>query len=246
LPPATDVTRPLRQVWLGSVPYSEAWELQRRIAAARATGFVDDCVLLLEHPPVYTLGRNTDPAHTRGGPDRLRALGAECIEVDRGGSITFHGPGQLVAYPIVHLASSFPFEGGGDVVAYVRALEEALIVTAASCGVVATRRAGYTGAWVGEAKLAAIGVKLASGGITQHGVALNVSTEMRWFDQVVPCGITDGGVTSLSELGVSGRTPEALAPVLAGALATVLGLEVAGPSPALRGLCERLPETAPV
>ena len=223
------MTPVLRQLWLGSIAYQQAWDLQRRLAAARAAGEIDDCVLLLEHPPVYTLGRNTEAVHAGPGPDGLRALGAECIEVDRGGSITFHGPGQLVAYPIVRLASVLPMAsgGGGDVIAYVRALEEALIATAGECGVTAARRPGYTGAWVGERKLAAIGVKLAGGGITLHGVALNVSTDLGWFGHVVPCGIADGGVTSLVEEGVCGMTPQRLAPALGGALATALGMAAA-------------------
>ena len=239
------MTRPLRPVWLGTVAYTDAWERQRRLAAARAHDEIDDCVLLLEHPPVYTLGRNTEARHTGGGPAALRALGAECVEVDRGGSITFHGPGQLVAYPIVRLAGIFPVAGGGgDVVAYVRALEEALIATAAIAGVTASRRAGYTGAWVGQAKLAAIGVKLAGGGVTQHGVALNVSTDLAWFGHVVPCGIDDGSVTSLAALGAGEATPESLAPRLAAALAAALGLAPAEADADLRRLAEAEPEPA--
>lgn len=217
--------RSLEAVWLGTVPYRDAWELQRRLASARVAGDVGDCLVLLEHPPVYTLGRGTDASHLGAGPDALRALGAECLEVDRGGSVTFHGPGQLVAYPIVLLAEVFPFAGApgrGDAILYVRALEEALIETARRHGVIATRRPGYTGAWVAGAKLAAIGVKLASG-VTQHGVALNVTTDLAWFAHVVPCGIHDAGVTSLDLEGASGLTPEGVAPDLAEALAHALG-----------------------
>ncbi len=218
---------PLRSVWLGTLPYSVAWELQRHLAALRRDGALDDCVLLLEHPPVFTMGRGGEARHVPGGGDRLRALGAEYVEVDRGGSVTFHGPGQLVAYPIVQLAAVFPVpgaEGQGDVLRYVRALETALCEVASSCGVAAGLRPPYTGAWVGRDKLAAIGVKLA-GGVTQHGVALNVGDEpLRWFAEVVPCGIEDGGVTSLHRCGADpSLTPEQLAPLLAGRLAAAFG-----------------------
>jgi lipoyl(octanoyl) transferase len=225
----------LESVWLGTVAYPEAWRLQRRLAAARQAGEVGDCLLLLEHPPVYTLGRSTDRAHLGSGPEALRALGAECLEVDRGGSVTFHGPGQLVGYPIIRLADAFPLAGApgqGDAVAYVRALETALIEVVRRHGVVAGRRPGYTGAWVGSDKLAAIGVKLA-GGVTQHGVALNVTTDLSWFARVTPCGISDGGVTSMAREGVTGLTPETLAPDLAESMAEALGAE---PAPAGAGL----------
>lgn len=218
---------PLRSLWLGTVPYATAWELQRHLAALRREGAIDDCVLLLEHPPVFTMGRNGEARHVPGGGERLRALGAEYVEVDRGGSVTFHGPGQLVAYPIVRLAEVFPVRdvpGQGDVLRYVRALETALCEVAVSCGVAAGLRPPYTGAWVGMEKVAAIGVKL-SGGVTQHGVALNVDDRpLRWFGEVVACGIEDGGVTSLRRCGAApDLTPEQLAPLLAGRLAATFG-----------------------
>jgi lipoyl(octanoyl) transferase len=230
--------RRLRRLWLGTVPYHEAWQLQRRLASARAAGEIGDCVLLLEHPPVYTVGRNAEVAHLGGGPDDLRALGAEVVEVDRGGSVTFHGPGQLVGYPILRLADAFPIPGDpgrGDVIAYVRALEAALIATARRHGIAAVRRPGYTGAWVGRDKLAAIGVKLASG-VTQHGVALNVSTDLEWFAHVVPCGIADAGVTSMAREGAVGLTPEAVSGDLAAALAEALGALPAEADPDLQRL----------
>jgi lipoyl(octanoyl) transferase len=238
--------RRLESIWLGTVPYTEAWGLQRRLAAARAAGQIGDCVLLLEHPPVYTLGRNTETAHLGGGAEALRALGADCLEVDRGGSVTFHGPGQLVGYPILCLADHFPLGGDperGDVIAYVRGLEEALIRTAAAFDVSATRRPGYTGAWVGMEKLAAIGVKLASG-VTQHGVALNVATDLTWFSLVTPCGIADAGVTSLERLGATGLTPAAAAPRFASALGAVLTVAVEPAGPGLRRLMGAAPEKA--
>jgi lipoyl(octanoyl) transferase len=194
----------LEYLWLGRVPYRDAWTLQRHLAAARARGEIDDLVLLVEHAPVYTMGRNGSREHVPSGADHLVALGAEYVEVDRGGSVTFHGPGQLVAYPIFQIAGVFPMAAEparGDVVAHLRALEQALIATVAAYDVVATRRPPYTGIWVGEKKLAAIGVKLASG-VTTHGAALNVTTDLTWFGEVIPCGIAGAGVASLASLGV--------------------------------------------
>lgn len=224
----------LRWAWLGTVSYADAWALQREIALARRSGgLADDAVLLLEHPPVYTMGRQGEARHLGAGPDALVAAGAEFLEVDRGGSVTFHGPGQLVAYPIVRLAGIFPIPGHpahGDVDRYLRALEAGLIATAATYGVEVTRRPPYTGVWSGECKLAAIGVKLA-GGVTSHGVALNVATDLSWFDRVTPCGIEGAGVASLETLGAPGHSPEEVAPVLAAKLASAFGcrLETAGP-----------------
>ena len=217
----------LRWAWLGSVPYAEGWELQRVLAAHRNAGAIGDTLLLLEHPAVYTAGRNTEAEHLRGSPDRLRSLGAEFHDVDRGGSVTFHGPGQLVGYPIVRLRDVFAVAGDpqqGDVVRYLRALERALQLCASAVGVEAAPRPPYTGLWRDNRKLAAIGVKLAAGGITQHGVGLNVTTDLHWFDHVVPCGISDGGVGSLVGEGAStDLRAGAVAPLLAGALAEVLG-----------------------
>jgi lipoyl(octanoyl) transferase len=218
--------RVLAWAWMGTVPYRGAWALQSRLAEDRRAGrLADDLVLLLEHPPVYTMGRNGEPRHVPAGAEALRAAGADYVDVDRGGSVTFHGPGQLVAYPIVDLAASFPIAAHpvhGDVVRYLRALEEALIDTAATYGVSVHRRAPYTGVWAGNDKLAAIGVKLARG-VTTHGVALNVCTDLRWFDNVVPCGIDGAGVASLETLGAPGLTPQQVAPRLATELARALG-----------------------
>jgi lipoyl(octanoyl) transferase len=194
----------LETLWLARIPYRDAWALQRRLAAARAADAIGDVLLLVEHPPVYTMGRNGTPDHVPSGVDHLLGLGADYVEVDRGGSVTFHGPGQLVAYPILEIATAFPMAahpGHGDVVAHLRALEEALIAAVAHYGVAAARRPPYTGIWVGEEKLAAIGVKLASG-VTTHGAALNVTTDLGWFAEVIPCGIPGAGVASLASLGV--------------------------------------------
>lgn len=227
---------PLRWAWLGTVPYAEAFALQRSLAARRAAEDIDDVLLLLEHPPVYTMGRNGEARHRRGPPERLRGLGADYVEVDRGGSITFHGPGQLVGYPVLRLASVFPLAGvpgQGDVIRYVRALELAMATTVARYGVEAGSRAPYTGLWHGPDKLAAIGVKLMAGGITTHGVALNITTDLDWFGKVVPCGIEEPGlgVASLASVGVVGATPELLAPLLAADIAAVLGREAMAEAP---------------
>ena len=228
----------LRWAWLGTVGYQDAWVLQREIALARRSGELDDdALLLLEHPPVYTMGRQGEARHLGAGADALVAAGAEFLEVDRGGSVTFHGPGQLVAYPIVRLAGVFPIArhpAHGDVDHYLRALEAGLIATAAAYGVEVTRRPPYTGVWAGDRKLGAIGVKLA-GGVTSHGVALNVITDLRWFDRITACGIEGAGVASLESLGAAGHTPSEVAPVLAGALAAAFGRRLldAGPLDAL-------------
>ncbi len=228
----------LRWAWLGTVSYGDAWALQRQVALARRSGGLDDdAVLLLEHPPVYTMGRQGEARHLGAGPDALRAAGAEFLEVDRGGSVTFHGPGQLVAYPIVRLAGIFPIPGHtahGDVDRYLRALEAGLIATAATYSVDVTRRPPFTGVWSGQRKLGAIGVKLAAG-VTTHGVALNVATDLSWFDRITPCGIDGAGVASLETLGARDHTPAEVAPVLAAALASAFGcrLETAGPLHAL-------------
>ena len=186
----------LRVERLGLVEYREAWDRQRSQHAARVAGDAPDTVFLLEHPPVYTAGKRTN-AWERPQD------GTPVVEVDRGGRITWHGPGQIVGYPIVALADPI------DVVAYVRRLEEALILTCSDFGVEATRVAERTGVWVlGDAgagtvdrKVAAIGVRV-SQGVTMHGFALNCDPDMTWFDRIVPCGIRDASVTSLSlELG---------------------------------------------
>jgi len=215
----------LEHLWLGRVPYRDAWALQRHLAALRSRGAIGDVILLLEHPPVYTMGRTGSAAHVPSGADHLVSLGAEYVEVDRGGSVTFHGPGQLVAYPIVELAAMFPVPGHpgrGDVLAHLRALEAALIGAVARYGVSAVRRPPYTGIWVGEEKLAAIGVKLAAG-VTTHGVALNVSTDLGWFAEVVPCGISGAGVTSMAALGVEPPPLREAGERLATELAGVVG-----------------------
>ncbi len=181
----------LVQVHAGLVPYDVAWAEQRRLHAARVADESPDTVLLLEHPPVYTAGKRT-------APEERPTDGTPVIDVDRGGKITWHGPGQLVGYPILRLPDPV------DVVAHVRRVEEALILACADLGVSANRIEGRSGVWVqGEEgrqdrKVAAIGIRV-SQGVTMHGFALNCDCDLRWFDRIVPCGITDASVTSLSE-----------------------------------------------
>jgi lipoyl(octanoyl) transferase len=170
-------------------------ETQRRVCRVLLAGRVGDTLLLVEHPHTYTLGRATRDGHLLISPDQLAAQDIELVESDRGGDITYHGPGQVVGYPILKLS-----QHGGDLLRYLRMLEETLIVALASYAIAAGRIAGLTGVWVGDEKIAAIGVKLSASGVTQHGFALNVATDLRYFDQIVPCGIADKGVTSLERL----------------------------------------------
>lgn len=176
---------------LGLVPYGEAWALQQRLAAARQAGLIPDTLLLLEHPHTYTIGRSGTRDHVFLSEAELAARAITCLEVDRGGDVTYHGPGQLVGYPILDLGTA------PDVGRYVRNLEGGLIETLADFGIKADRLAGYTGVWIGDEKIAAIGVKI-SRGVTTHGFALNVSTDLSLFGHILPCGIPDKGVTSMA------------------------------------------------
>jgi lipoyl(octanoyl) transferase len=181
---------------LGIVPYREALALQRTLVEERRSNRVPDTLLLLQHPPVITLGVRGDGgrSHIVASPDRLTELGVEVSETGRGGDVTYHGPGQIVGYPVVDLRPD-----RCDVHRYVRDLEEVMIRTCADYGVNAARIAGLTGAWVGSEKIGAIGVRI-SRWITSHGFAFNVSTDLDYFDLIVPCGISKLGVTSLGRL----------------------------------------------
>jgi len=187
----------LRIRWLGRLPYREAWDLQRALHEGRVTGRSrDDRLLLLEHPPTYTVGRNGDGSNLKVSLEELEELGIELLFVDRGGDITYHGPGQLVGYPIV----AVPALGDGyDVVGHVRRLEAMLVATLADLGVTAWTEPGFTGVWTERGKVAAIGVRV-SGGVSLHGFALNVAPDLAHFAHIVPCGIADRPVTSLAEL----------------------------------------------
>ena len=181
---------------IGRIGYADGVELQKALVQQRVAGEIDDTLLFVEHPPVITLGVKTrgNLANVRADADALAAQGVEVHETGRGGDVTFHGPGQLVGYPIIDLKPDRQ-----DVHRYVRDLEEVLIRTAADFGIEAGRVKGFSGAWVGDTKLAAIGVRI-SRWVTSHGFALNVTTDLSGFDLIVPCGITDRGVTSLSAL----------------------------------------------
>jgi len=183
---------------LGLMGYAEAWALQKRVVAARKAGAIEDVLLLCEHPHVITQGRNGKREHLLASEHVLRQMGVEFHATDRGGDITYHGPGQIVGYPILNLGAI-----RRDVVWYVRMLEEAMIRATSEFGITAERVAGKTGIWVGgdgaEEKLVAIGVHI-SRWVTSHGFAYNISTDLRYFDLIVPCGIADRKATSLEKL----------------------------------------------
>jgi lipoyl(octanoyl) transferase len=177
---------------LGTMPYADALALQRAAARARITGELsEDLLILVEHPPVVTLGRSAKPNHLLASPGLLAARGVELHEVERGGDVTFHGPGQLVGYPIVDLKRH-----RRDLHWYLRQVEEALIRALGSFGIVGERSAGFTGVWTSGRKLASIGVH-ARDWVTWHGFALNVTTDLSYFDLIVPCGISEVEMTSV-------------------------------------------------
>ena len=207
---------PVHVVELDLVPYRAAWDLQQRLVEARQNGAMNDTVVLLEHPPVYTLGRRAAATNVLLDADALRSAGIDVVEVDRGGDVTYHGPGQLVVYPIVRLA------GQRHVVDFVRALEGVALNALARLGVQGERREGLTGVWVAREKLVAIGVRVGAGGVTSHGLALNVDPDLHHFAGIVPCGLADEGVTSLARLGCDASMIEARSAMRA-ALAEVLG-----------------------
>jgi len=200
---------------LGRVPYVEALDIQQRVVSARKQGLVGDVLLLLEHPPVITLGRNASRSNVLASDEFLVQRGVALHEINRGGDVTYHGPGQLIGYPIVDLRGEFPGKRGPHLgpVDFIRMLEEVLIRTSADFGVMAKRIPKCTGVWtfgggdmegvcglqqsgIREKKIAALGVHV-SQGVTSHGFALNVTTDLRDFDWIIPCGIRDRGVTSL-------------------------------------------------
>lgn len=190
----------------GIVPYQQAWDIQRTIADARAAGEIEDTLLLLEHPHTYTLGRAGNIENLLLNEEERAERGVSVFEVDRGGDITYHGPGQLVIYPIRYLGK--PDASGrltsGDYIGYIRGLEAVIIRVLANYGISGRREEGYTGVWVdqpaGPEKVAAIGVKISSKGISTHGAALNVNTDLSYFTGIIPCGISDRPVTSLQKL----------------------------------------------
>ncbi len=212
----------LRTRWLGRVPYDEAWDLQKAIWEGRVSDRTqDDYVLLLEHPHTYTVGRNGDGSNLKISPSLLSGIGAEVHDVDRGGDITYHGPGQLVGYPIVTIPA---FARGFDAVGHVRRIEEILVATLADLGIDARVEDGYTGVWTDAGKVAAIGVKV-SRGVSTHGFALNIDPDMGYFDHIVPCGISDRKVTSVSEILNRRVSIEEVVDVLVPHLGTLSGYD---------------------
>ncbi|MGD0338249.1 MAG: lipoyl(octanoyl) transferase LipB [Bacteroidota bacterium] len=189
---------------IGRTRYADAWQLQQQIFVARSAQHIPDILLLTEHEHVFTLGKTADKNHLLATTDELTARSIDTFDVDRGGDITYHGPGQLVGYPIIDLSSHYH-----DTHRYLRDVEEALIIALADLGITAGRHPDFTGVWVGDEKIAAIGVKI-SRWITMHGFALNVSTDLSLFDRIIPCGIFHKGVTSIEK--VLGR-PVALSDV---------------------------------
>ena len=180
------------------VGYGHAYAAMHALAERRARGEIPDTLILLEHRPVFTAGRRSDPAHILWAEHQIEAAGAELHFVDRGGSVTFHGPGQLVGYPIVDLGSR------PDVIAYLRKLEEVVIRSCRDVGIRVGRDPDRTGVWAGHQKVCAIGVKLTKARVTLHGFALNCTTDLSWFDAIVPCGLEDRGVSNLTDQ--AGRT----------------------------------------
>jgi lipoyl(octanoyl) transferase len=226
--------------WLGRVPYREAWALQKQLAARRADGAIGDRLLLLEHPRVLTLGRHADEGHVLAGGDELGRRGIEVIRVERGGEVTYHGPGQLVAYPILGLA-----DRGILLRPLVRALEAAMADTCAAFGVAAGRRDGHPGSWcdadaIVPRKIGALGIRVERG-VSYHGIALNVDPVLADFDLIDPCGVPGLASTSIAaELRRAGadnaratdvRAVSRAAELFAGALAGHLGAELAWESP---------------
>jgi len=226
---------PLRLLGLGTVEYRAAWALQQRLVEHRQSDSIGDTVILLEHPPVYTLGRRATSENVLLDEAALAAAGIDLVAVDRGGDVTYHGPGQLVVYPVIRLA------GQRHVVDFVRALEEVAIVALRHLGVEGARREGLTGVWVGREKIVAIGVRVGAAGVTSHGLALNVDPDLAHFGGIVPCGLATEGVTSLAALGIRAGK-EAARAAMRDALADVLAAEVvdvpAESEPALSALLD--------
>jgi lipoyl(octanoyl) transferase len=187
--------RSLQVRLLGRVPYQEALAVQEELVQARRDGEIPDQLLLLEHPHVITLGSSSQEKNLLLSPEEREAKGIELFEVGRGGDVTYHGPGQLVGYPILDLKPDRK-----DLHRYLRDLEEVLIVLLSHFGIVSGREEGLTGVWVPQGKLAAIGVRISSGWITSHGFALNVDPDLDFFSSIIPCGIQDRSVTSMARI----------------------------------------------
>lgn len=202
---------------LGRSEYRSCWALQRRILDLRSSGRIADTLLLTEHDSVYTIGKSGDENHLLASKQELDTLGVEAVAIDRGGDITYHGPGQLVGYPVLDLKNYYC-----DLHRYLRDLEEVVIRTLAQFGLSGRRITGYTGVWVGGEKICAIGVK-SSRWVTMHGFALNISTDLSFFDHIIPCGIFDKGVTSMEAVLGIPVLMDRVAEALVGEFGTVFG-----------------------
>jgi lipoyl(octanoyl) transferase len=212
-----------RPTWLiepaGPVPYATANDAMHDLAQRRLDGVVPDSLILLEHPPVFTAGRRSKPEHLVWSEDEAAAHGAEVHHIDRGGSFTFHGPGQLVGYPIIDLGAT------PDAARYLRKLEDAVIRSGADIGVELHRRDDVqTGVFAGDDKVCAIGVRLMRTRVTLHGFAINCDTDLSWFGGIVACGLPDNGVTSLSTIAGRAVTVAEMRPLLRGHLADIFSL----------------------
>jgi len=210
-----------REAWLiepeGLVPYDVANEAMHALAERRLDGEAPDAAILLEHPPVFTAGRRAKPEHAVLSDEAIREAGADVRHIDRGGSFTFHGPGQLVGYPVIDLGPKL------DAIAYVRALEEVVIRAGADLGIALHRSDVQTGVWSGARKVCAIGVRIKRMRVTMHGFAVNCTTDLSWFDAIVPCGLRETGVTSLSELAGREVKVDEVRPLVRRHLGEVLG-----------------------
>lgn len=220
---------PILRIDAGRIPYSAAYRWQQELHRCRVANSIPDVLLMVEHPHVFTLGRRFRPDHLLVEREEVRRQGIEIHEADRGGSITYHGPGQLVAYPVIDLRTG-P-EAPPDVIRYLRKLEEATLAAVVELGVPARIRRGLTGIWVDGDKIASIGVNV-SRGVTKHGVAVNISTDLSFFSLMLPCGIPGAGVTSMEKvLGRRVAQPE-VAGALAHHLAVSLGRRLQDATPA--------------
>ncbi len=234
------MSAPLAAAWLGRVEYPAAWSWQRELFLSRLEDERPDTVMLLEHPPTYTMGRRGVADDLVYGEGQRAARGISLFEVDRGGRATYHGPGQLVGYPILSLGERY------DVVRYLRNLEDVVIRTAADLGVEAHRDPDHTGVWVGTNKIGAIGVKITRG-ISMHGFAFNVTTDLSMFEGIVPCGIQGRWVTSVMALTGRKHSTKEVANLAAVHMAEVFGRSLVWAHPeTLRssGLIEALPRGA--
>ena len=223
--------------WVGQVNYLSAWDRQKEMVSQRENNLdLDDHVLLLEHPPTYTLGRHGRMENLLLDESALQAQGIAVHRVDRGGDITYHGPGQLVGYPILYLERYYG-RGIGRIRRYVNDLEALIIQTVASFGIDAHRFEGHRGVWVdsqsGPNKIAAVGVHVTAKGISSHGFALNVNPQMAYFDGIIPCGILDHGVTSMSALLGEPLTIQEVLPVISSYLRQIFAASPADPADSL-------------